>query len=361
MPASPARKVAEENSTMIRLLLTSIVRMSEWRPSILAGFAAFSLVVGFLRAELAPAMGEEVARYVARFAFAVSFLAFLPIVIRDWSIWRLFAPRYRGLDEYLQRIDPASALGTNAFLGKDGRLRIDAAKFLEASSELMERMWFVGDDQELCRIAAEINATAFSGSRYGLSFDNKLRRNTAISSRHPLTFCLIEDHARTGVPTGLASTIPLSVTGTQTYVTGQVSDNNFNADMVAAPGEPIGSAVFFLIARYREAKASGGLESRIFEELVQASVVQLVLIALAAGRQESIHAIAANSSRKMVTLFERLHLSERKDFKSADQERMFNVHIRLSNLRAASALIEARFPALAKLTRQEGAPALSRA
>jgi hypothetical protein len=170
----------------------------------------------------------------------------------------------------------------------------------------------------------------------------------SISGKHAASLALISDRLDTGRIVGLAGTVALSESGMFTYISGHVSDNDLDGEMVAAPGERVGGVLFFLVARNRSAGKSSSLDHAVLEDLIRASMVQFVLIALAIRDQSRFLVVAANSSKKMAKLFSRMHLKERKDFKSADQAIVFANDVYVKNRRAARRFLRSEFQQTAR-------------
>jgi hypothetical protein len=110
----------------------------------------------------------------------------------------------------VQRISSDLGWQEAFFFGPDDRIRVDADKLLRAASEMLARVVFPsGDDAELQREIAQINAAAFAGSRFGHGANEKYLRNRALSRRHPLCFALLRGPDGQPPYHGLVSTIPL--------------------------------------------------------------------------------------------------------------------------------------------------------
>lgn len=336
---------------MIRRILTRLIRASELSPSLLVVLAILSVVVAWFQDVYAPVLGETIGVSISIAAYVLSGLLLLPIIVKDLNIWRLVPPKYDGIEGVFGHISENASVRECLFFGADGRIRIDAARFLERSSALLARVDFVGGDAALQQRSAEINSQAFSGSRYGLGFENKLARNSDIAERNPVSFALLQNENTTAT-IGLASTIPLSTASVAAYVAGQVSDNDFNSEMVALPGDRIGAVVFFLIAhdrRNRIVRADESLSSKVLGDLVILSVIQTIIIALGTPSQERFLVLAANSNPKLKRLFGRLKLKERTDLVSADQEEIFGNYVYLRDLGRARRILRDRWPDIAKI------------
>jgi hypothetical protein len=333
---------------MIKSMLTRAIRLTEYSPSFFAVLAVTGLFAGFLSDELQQALGTAPASWMSRIAFAVSALALLPILVRDMNLWRLLAPKYGGIDELLSRMNATGGIADSMFLGTDGKLRIDALRLLASSSDIIRRTSFPASSSEQHAIAAQINNSAFAGSKYQQPIERKKQRNMSISGKHAASLALISDRLDTGRIVGLAGTVALSESGMFTYISGHVSDNDLDGEMVAAPGERVGGVLFFLVARNRSAGKSSSLDHAVLEDLIRASMVQFVLIALAIRDQSRFLVVAANSSKKMAKLFSRMHLKERKDFKSADQAIVFANDVYVKNRRAARRFLRSEFQQTAR-------------
>lgn len=323
------------------------MRLSEYPPGVLVSLSLLAVICGYLKDELQPLLGTDAANWFARSAFAVSFVSLIPVFVRDVNLWRFFPPAYQGLDELYGKLGDEATFKDTLFVGTDGRLRVDTFRLLTTAEPLMGRLKFVGTDDRLNHVAAKVNAEAFERSRYGTSLADKLKRNSAIAARHGATFALVADPVDANSFIGLSSVIPLSPPSAYSYLAGNISDNAFNAEMVAIPGDEIGCIVAFLIASAETKSERKALAAEGLEALLLASMVQMTLIAIAAGGAERHQVVAANSSKKMRKLFGRLNLIERRDFKSADQEDVFANYVYFRNQQAARAYLRTQHPGLA--------------
>lgn len=315
----------------------------------LAVLAIASALVGWFEGAYAGLLGESVAQIVSVVAFVLSAASLFPILIRDLNIWRFLPPRYDGVGRLMRYIGPDLGISNSLFWGDDNRLRIDAALFLLWAEDLLKSVEFVGANQDRQRVSAEINVEAFRGSRYGLSVSNKLERNAALAERCLPGVALLKDGANSQNSLGLAMTLPLTTHSTSTYTSGMVSDNDFNAGMLAVPGDDVGSIVFFLIAHDLRCggESERSIAPKVLEQLLQVCLLQAVLIALGTRNQKRFLVISANSNPKLKKLFRRLQFQERSDLKSADLEDVFANYIHVKNIENARKILRRRWPDLA--------------
>lgn len=335
---------------MLRSILTRLIRASELSPAPLAIASIASVLLGWFQDLYEPILGPSAANVVSVAAFGLSFLLLLPIVVRDLNIWRLMPPKYEGAGTLTKYIGSDLGLSHSMFWGDDKRLRIDAARFLMWAEPLLTASEFVGHNEDRQRVCSEINVDAFKGTRYGLSYANKLERNKALAERSLPGLVLLRDRDDGRISLGLSITLPLTNQSAQAYTSGAVSDNEFNEGMLAVPGDEVGAIVYFLIAHDRRAggrAAPSASRAKVLEQLLHVCLLQTVLIALSAPNQRRFLVIAANSNPKLKALFRRLQMIERNDLKSADQEDVFANTVHVRNQDAARKILRRRWPELA--------------
>lgn len=334
---------------VVRAILTKMIWLTELPPSFLAVVSAYSLTIGWV----STLSNESWSIYVSSISYILSVLVLFPIILKDINIWRLFPVEYDGVESVMKYINENSEIRNNLFWGSDNRLRVDAEGLLRCALPLLDRVSFVGGDEELQKICGDINFSSFEGSRYGLSYERKLKRNKEISEKNQTTFAILFDEYRAKT-LGLSAVIPLSVTGAASYTAGQISDNDLHKEMVALPGDHIGAIVFFMIAHDKRGKDSGKkspLSPKILGNLIEISLIQAVLSALGNPIQKRYIVLAANSNPKLKKLFLNLKLSERPDLKSADQEVVFSNQLHIRNIGAAIRLLRSNRPDILEMIR----------
>lgn len=313
----------------MRFIISSLLRLSEKPSHIYVMLAVCGLLIGFIKDEYEIYIGASNALWFSRAAFVIGIGSLLPMMVKDLNLWRFVSPKYHGLDPLLVRLDPKDEFDGVAFFGTDGIVRLDCRLALEKLRPTADCMVFVGCDKALAEESGNINASAFSGTKFGLAAASKTQRNLAISSRNPLTFALLKQD---GQSVALASTIPLTEIASTLYLQGTLSDNDVGADSVARCGAPVGSIVLFLVAHNKSADTYGQAGPAVLRELMRACLIQIALIASVTPSQTKFHIVAANSNPNMQKLFKGIGLFHHTAYRNADGQDVFAADIRVRHV-----------------------------
>ena len=111
-------------------------------------------------------------------------ISFTPKAIQLFKLWKFLPPTYRGLGDLHRYIRKDKNFAKSWFNMSGGQLQIDIYDLLISMNDILDRVVFIGGDETLNHIGAEINSSAFSGARYGTGFENKKKRNRSLSKHY---------------------------------------------------------------------------------------------------------------------------------------------------------------------------------
>lgn len=103
----------------------------------------------------------------------------------------------------------------------------------------------------------ELNVEGFRSSHYAVDRDLVEKRNRAILDKHPRCFALIYDPLSNNAIIGYTCIIPIVADARELYLQGDITDANFRAMHVAAPGNPAAALIVFAIVLDKRYQQSG--------------------------------------------------------------------------------------------------------
>ena len=316
----------------LRDRLVVLLRWRHWSSVIIAG-GAVVVVADLLKETVGQTSPLSPSSFVV---LAIGLILKVRDLFRDFRVRRLLRPEYRGLDDFARRINASPMFGA-AFLTRDpGEASVDATALVGEMADLLPRIDFVGSDPVLNTIAAQINADAFGGSLYHATSAAKLARNRPLAIRQPASFALVRTSAHDFTHVGLASVIPMNTVALAAYLGGKLSDNDLAPRHLARLGEAPEALLVFLVASAGAGKTAPRGESKgVFDLLVQACLLQIVVLAAQSGTTREIQVVVANAEPKWESLFRRMHFVECPEYESADQQTVFECRLTMQDAAAA--------------------------
>lgn len=347
---------------VVRSILTILFRVLDRRPVLLFLFLCLAVVNAVER--LSDPMGVPGWLKQTTLILWILFggLYFIAELSKKMNIWRLFPPAYRGFPaksqlragttlraQYALIYGSDSPLRKHVFLRSDGVIVVDAVALFEDQQALLQRILLPGGDEALNRISARINLKAFDGTLYDTNFEDKLSRNRSISAKNHLSFAILRHEKDERLYVGLSSVVPLDAPGTISYCSGQISDNDVTAEIVAGLDDPLGSVVLFMIAHqptFEDETSRRHMNSlRVIEDLIMTTILQVTLFATLYDSPK-ITLIGGAYGGRIEALLQTLGLNRSRAVKSADGLVMFSNKIAVLNQAKARHWLETQAPHL---------------
>ena len=317
-------------SIILRALRDFLVRLLRWRHwgLFFLSLALVALVVNVLKDAAQP--NGKSPGLIAIGALFLGIVLQLRELSRNFKVWRWLRPSYRGLDELLRHL--SSPEFSRAFITTEEGVMMDAPAFFSQASPLLSQIDFAGDDPELNVIASSVNSNAFTGTAFMATAAEKLRRNRPLAAMHPASFGLLRSSHPRITHDGLSVVLPMNRHSLSAYLDGRLSDNDIAPRHLVRPNEPLDGLVVFLIANASAGtrQVEGYYPDMLFP-LVQLCLVQIVLLAYRCKQTQDLRVIVANSEPKWAAIFTRMNFIECPEYRSADQQTVFELRLTIQD------------------------------
>jgi hypothetical protein len=210
--------------------------------------ASYSLTFLFLLISL---FGESVSKSQIIGAIALPLLFLIVISIGLWLRKRIdqqFSPSLKRKEMLVRLVSTVS---------KPHRHRKGEFVFKRFRPSSTEPYHFpLCDNEKLIAETAKLNSAVFLGEAYENNIEHKLSRNLSHQRKNPLSLMLISHKDKiSGALTfiGFTHLLPVTEATYKAYLEGKIADNEFSADLVCSPDEPVFAVIIFTqeLDRYR--------------------------------------------------------------------------------------------------------------